>query len=102
MTKSFREFVAEVAQPIAQGEIDFLKKHVTILIDYPVDVEDQFTGGDISKFTRLADYKPGQDVAVYENDNKTAAGTITLGGDADINKAEAERNRKLTIIKKIS
>ena len=94
MAKTFREFVAEVAQPIAQGEIDFLKKHVTILIDYPIDVEDQFTGGDIHKFTRLADYKPGQDVAVYE-------GEIKLNGNEDINKAEAERHKKLETLKKI-
>ena len=92
--KSFRQFVAEVAQPISQGEIDFLKKHVTVIVDYPVDVEDQFTGGDISKFTRLADYKPGQDAAVYESE-------IKLNGDEDINKAEQERHRKQEIQKKI-
>ena len=94
MAKTFREFVAEVAQPISQGEINFLKKHVTVLIDYPIDVEDQFTGGDVHKFTRLADYKPGQDVAVYE-------GEMKLDGDEEINKAESERHKKLETLRKI-
>lgn len=67
MSKTYREFIAEVAKPVAGDEINFLNKHVTILLDYPIDVEDQFTGGDISKFTRLADYKNGQDAKVYED-----------------------------------
>lgn len=86
--KTYREFVAEVAKPVAGDEINFLNKHVTILIDYPIDVEDQFTGGDISKFTRLADYKFGQDKAVYE-------GNINLEDNADCKKT------KEVIIKKI-
>lgn len=95
MSKTYREFVAEVAKPIAQDEIDFLDKHVTILIDYPDGTEDQFTGGDMQprKF-RLADYKPNQDKAVYEKN-------LNLKGDEEINKKEAERHGKQEMIKKI-
>ena len=92
--KTYREFVAEVARPVAGDEINFLNKHVTILIDYPIDVEDQFTGGDISKFTRLADYKKGQDKAVYE-------ANINLKGDDAVNDGECKRHKKQEIIKKI-
>lgn len=93
MAKSFRQFVAEVAQPISKGEIDFLKTHVTVLIDYPADVEDQFTGGDMSKFTRLADYKPGQDVQAYDQyaDNNRK----------EVQNAEIERHKKREVINKI-
>lgn len=93
MAKSFRQFVAEVAQPISKGEIDFLKTHVTVLIDYPADVEDQFTGGDITKFTRLADYKPGQDVQAYDQyaDNNRK----------EVQYAEIERHKKREIIDNI-
>lgn len=94
MAKTFREFVAEVARPVAGDEIDFLNKHVKIILDYPIDVEDQFTGGDISKFTRLADYKPGQDAEVYE-------GNIDLEGEEAINDAEEDRHEKQEYMKKV-
>lgn len=105
MSKTYREFVAEVAKSTVPDEINFLNKHITILIDYPIDVEDQFTGGDISKFTRLADYKPGQDAAVYENAVvKKEIELTNLGKDLD--STDCTNNtitgvKKQEIIKKI-
>jgi len=94
MSKSFRQFVSEVARPVAGDEIDFMNKHVTILIDYPIDVEDQFTGGDIKKFTRLADYKNGKDVQVYE-------ANLNIQGEDEINDAEEARHDAQEVLKKI-
>jgi hypothetical protein len=64
--KSFRNLIAEVAQPKAEDEINFKEKHI---IDHSIDPEaeeDQFTADTIKKFKNKADYAVGDDIAVYE------------------------------------
>ena len=72
--KSFRDLIAEVAQPKAEDEINFKEKHI---IDHSIDPEaeeDQFTADTIKKFKNKADYAVGDDIAVYE-------GTVCLSRD---------------------
>jgi hypothetical protein len=65
--KSFHKIVSEVAEPKAGDEKHFKDKHVVTKVDYPVDVEAQFTGGKIVKAPkRKADYDKGEDEIVYE------------------------------------
>ena len=78
--KTFSQILAEVAQPKAGDEIDFKDKHIIQKVDYPVDVEDQFTSKKPKAPKRRADYAKGEDEAVYESsfDVPTAE-----GGDYD-------------------
>lgn len=66
--KTFRQIVSEVAQPRGGDEKAFKDKHIVTKVDYPVDVDDQFTGGKTSKKApkRKADLEKGQDELVYE------------------------------------
>lgn len=94
--KTFREFVSEVAKPISGAEINFLNKHVVVVLDYPIDVEDQFTGGDISQFTRLPDYKKGEDEKAYDS-----VVSPEPKPEDEVVDGEVKRHKKLEIIKKI-
>lgn len=64
--KSFRQIVSEVAQPSAEDELNFKEKHVIDHILDPNAEEEQFTADEIKKFFNRADYKKGEDMAVYE------------------------------------
>lgn len=66
MTK-FRDLIFEVAEPIPGDEKRFKDKHKPEVIDDPNATDVQFDGGDIKKFVNLADYRPGEDVKVYES-----------------------------------
>ena len=87
--KSFRKIVSEVAQPKAGDEKHFKDKHIVTKVDYPVDVEDQFTGGKIAKAPkRKADHEAGEDEKVYEAidpvNKKAALGKFKHRKDKDI------------------
>jgi hypothetical protein len=74
--KTFSQILAEVAQPKAGDEIEFKDKHIVQKVDYPVDVEDQFTSKKPKAPKRRADYAKGEDESVYESSFEvpTAAG----------------------------
>lgn len=66
--KSFRQIFSEVAEPKGGDEKAFKDKHIVTKVDYPVDVDDQFTGGKTVKKApkRKADLEAGEDEMVYE------------------------------------
>lgn len=64
--KTFRRIITEVAQPSSEDELNFKEKHVIDHILDPNSEEDQFTADEIAKFYNRADYKKGEDMAVYE------------------------------------
>lgn len=64
--KTFRPIISEVAQPSAEDELNFKEKHVIDHILDPNSEEEQFTADEIKKFRNRADYKKGEDMAVYE------------------------------------
>lgn len=68
--KSFKNILAEVAQPRGEDEIDFKAKHEIELIDEPNSEEEQHSGGTEKCKPRKADYVDGEDEAVYESDNQ--------------------------------
>lgn len=65
--KSFRQIVAEVAQPSSGDELNFKEKHVIDHILDPNADENQFTADTIKKFKNRPDYDKGEDIAVYED-----------------------------------
>jgi hypothetical protein len=88
--KSFRKILSEVAEPKAGDEKAFKDKHIVTKVDYPVDVEDQFTGGKTVKKApkRRADHDVGEDSEVYEAmdpvNKKAAMGKFKDRADKDI------------------
>jgi hypothetical protein len=63
--KSFKQMIAEVAQPKSEDELNFKDKHEIEMMDHPESEEHQHTS-DKKKAKRLADYDKGEDMAVYE------------------------------------
>jgi hypothetical protein len=63
--KRFKQLIAEVAQPKSKDELNFKDKHEIEMIDHPESEEHQHTS-DKPKAKRLADYKKGEDMTVYE------------------------------------
>jgi hypothetical protein len=63
--KSFKKLLSEVAKGISGGELDFYNKHKVDILTDPNAFEHQFTG-ETEKFHNLADYKNGEDEAIYE------------------------------------
>lgn len=95
--KSLKDFLNEVAAPVAGDEIRFMDKHTVVVFDYSFGNDNAFTGNVEKDMTRLADYKFGTDVAVYES-----AITIEPKKPYDnINDAEKCRHKKEEIKKKI-
>lgn len=97
--KSFRKIVSEVAQPKAGDEKHFKDKHIVTKVDYPVDVEVQFTGGKIAKAPkRRADLAAGEDEKVYEAKKMDPVGKedddIDNDGDVDSSDKYLHARRK--------
>jgi hypothetical protein len=68
--KTFKQIITEVAQPSAEGEIDFKAKHVIKMIGHPASEEGQHSAENVVKKRggkRIADYDAGEDVFVYES-----------------------------------
>lgn len=97
--KSFKTILSEVAAPKSADEKAFRDKHLVQVMAHPVAADYQYTGdvddGIVDPLTakqrRLADYKKGEDMKVYEN--------IDLA-DKDVDK-RLERERQQHIRKKI-
>jgi len=66
--KTFKNLIAEVAQPKAGDEKAFKDKHIVTMVGHPVALDHQFTGEipGTAKVKRRADLAPGEDAAVYE------------------------------------
>ena len=75
--KSFKKLISEVAQPKSEDEKNFKDKHVIEISPHPVATDSQHTGDTTTgvinakiskpkKHRRPADYKKGEDEAVYE------------------------------------
>lgn len=64
--KSFKQILSEVAQPKPADEINFKAKHEIEFMDHPASEEGQHTSGK-KKTKRIADYKKGEDMKVYED-----------------------------------
>ncbi len=100
--KSFKKLIAEVAQPRSEDERNFKDKHFVQVSPHPVGLDHQHTGETTSgvvnaktdrpkKHKRLADYKKGEDMAVYEG--------MDLD-DEDLDQ-RYERERKMELKQKI-
>ncbi len=63
--KTFKQLIAEVAQPKSKDELNFKDKHEIEMMDHPESEEHQHTS-DKPRAKRLADYKKGEDMTVYE------------------------------------
>ena len=68
--KTLKDIILEATSevnPLPRRTKNFIDKHVVQKIDYPVDVEDQFTAKKTKKdHTKGASYKNGEDSVVYE------------------------------------
>jgi hypothetical protein len=63
--KTFKQLIAEVAQPNNEDELNFKEKHSIEVIDHPVSKEHQHSAEKKSP-KRRADYDAGEDEEVYE------------------------------------
>ena len=86
--KSFKQLIAEVAEPKSKDEIDFKAKHEIEMIDHPESEEHQHTAEKKGR-KRLADYAKGEDMTVYEKkmdpvDHKALKGDFEDREDKDI------------------
>lgn len=63
--KTFKQLIAEVAQPNNEDELNFKEKHSIEVIDHPASKEHQHSAEKKSP-KRRADYNPGEDEEVYE------------------------------------
>lgn len=105
--KSFRQIVAEVAQPSSGDELNFKEKHVIDHILDPNAEEDQFTADKIKKFKNKPDYDKGEDMAVYEDISLTRdvpgqeSSDVDNDGDVDMKDRQLRYRRHAEIKKKI-
>ena len=63
--KTFKQLIAEVAQPKSDDELNFKQKHAIEVIDHPASKETQHSAEKRSP-RRRADYDDGEDEDVYE------------------------------------
>lgn len=94
--KSFKKLISEVAQPKSEDELNFKDKHIVQVSPHPVAADNQHTGDTVDgvvnaksdrpkRHKRLADYKKGEDMSVYEG--------MDLD-DEDLDKRYARERRK--------
>jgi hypothetical protein len=86
--KSFKQLIAEVAEPKSEDELNFKAKHEIEMIDHPESEEHQHTTEKKAR-KRLADYAKGEDMTVYETkldpvDHKALKGDFEDREDKDI------------------
>ena len=86
--KSFKQLIAEVAEPKSEDELNFKAKHEIEMIDHPESGESQHTAEKRGR-KRLADYAKGEDMTVYEKkmdpvDHKALKGDFEDREDKDI------------------
>ena len=84
--KTFKQLIAEVAQPNNDDEINFKEKHTIEVIDYPVSNDEPAAKAKRSP-RRRADYDEGDDEVVYEASKMDPVGKedgdIDNDGDKD-------------------
>lgn len=86
--KTFRQLISEVAQPKSEDELNFKDKHEIDFMDHPESEEHQHTAEKRAP-KRLADYKRGEDMSVYESvkfSGKTFTNYKTFNSDREANK----------------
>jgi len=96
--KTYKQLIAEVAEPESADEKRFKAKHAVKKIDHPIDddaEETQFKGKTKKDTSNKASYKKGEDEAVYESADLTEmfkAGSVKLadGSNIKLSKEEAE------------
>ena len=80
--KTFKQLIAEVAQPNNEDELNFKAKHSIEVMDYPASEESQHSSEKKSP-RRRADYAEGEDEEVYEAKKLDKVGDETPDIDND-------------------
>jgi hypothetical protein len=98
--KTFKQLIAEVAQPKSEDELNFKDKHEIDFIDHPESEEHQHTAEKKAP-KRLADYDGGEDEDVYEaNLDPVGQEDDDIDNDGDVDDSdEYLRNRRKVIAK---
>jgi hypothetical protein len=98
--KTFKQLIAEVAQPKSEDELNFKDKHEIDFIDHPESEEHQHTA-EKKASKRLADYDEGEDEDVYEaNLDPVGQEDDDIDNDGDVDDSdEYLRNRRKVIAK---
>ena len=105
--KSFKQLIAEVAEPKSEDELNFKAKHEIEMMDHPESEEHQHTTEKKGR-KRLADYAKGEDMTVYEasyRDNgyrNMYKASRKADREADKIRAQAEKDAKKQNSKKMS
>lgn len=80
--KTFKQLIAEVAQPNNEDELNFKAKHSIEVMDYPASEESQHSAEKKSP-RRRADYAEGEDEDVYEAKKLDPVGKANADIDND-------------------
>jgi hypothetical protein len=98
--KTFKQLIAEVAQPKSEDELNFKDKHEIDFIDHPESEEHQHTAEKKAP-KRLADYDEGEDEDVYEAKlDPVGQEDDDIDNDGDVDDSdEYLRNRRKVIAK---
>lgn len=95
--KTFKQLIAEVAEPKSADELNFKQKHAIEVIDHPVSIETQHSAKKVSK-PRRADYTDDEDDVVYEASKMDPVGQedgdIDNDGDKDSSDEYLHARRK--------
>ena len=87
--KTFKQLIAEVAQPNNEDELNFKAKHSIEVIDHPASEESQHSAEKKSP-RRRADYEEGEDEDVYEEKKLDPVGKADadIDNDGDTDKSD--------------
>lgn len=87
--KTFKQLIAEVAQPNNEDELNFKAKHSIEVMDYPASEESQHSAKKKSP-RRRADYAEGEDEEVYEATKLDPVGKANkdIDNDGDTDKSD--------------
>lgn len=98
--KTFKQLIAEVAQPKSEDELNFKDKHEIDFIDHPESEEHQHTAEKKAP-KRLADYDEDEDEDVYESNlDPVGQEDDDIDNDGDVDDSdEYLRNRRKVIAK---
>lgn len=81
--KTFKQLIAEVAEPNNEDELNFKAKHAIELITFPPADEAAYSGGTKKSAPRRADYVKGEDEDVYEAKKLDPVGNANADIDND-------------------
>ncbi len=98
--KTFKQLIAEVAQPRSEDEIEFKDKHMFKKKDYPIPgTEHQFTS-EKPKSKRHADYHPGEDMVVYEGLDPVGQEDDDINNDGKVDDTDDYLHNRRKAVKK--